>query len=156
MMSEDGHPGPQICASALYIAAWAIWAVFCIVNIDNQHAVLTASAPGVAALIVMVVGVIMTPIWVVHVLFTLALRRLFRPRWSMTALAGATGAAGLVALRLTRGMNNEVFDAVALTAAAALCSCIADLAHGAKSIAADYVQEDAQTALMSEEFKENT
>ena len=155
-MSEDGHPGPQICASALYIAAWAIWAVFCIVNIDNQHAVLTASAPGVAALIVMVVGVIMTPIWVVHVLFTLALRRLFRPRWSMTALAGATGAAGLVALRLTRGMNNEVFDAVALTAAAALCSCIADLAHGAKSVAADYVQEDAHTALMSEEFKENT
>ena len=71
-MSEDGHPGPQICASALYIAAWAIWAVFCIVNIDNQHAALTASAPGVAALIVMVVGVIMTPIWVMHVLWTLA------------------------------------------------------------------------------------
>ena len=149
-MAEGAHPGPNICASALYIAAWAIWAVFCIVNIDNQHAVLTASAPGVAALIVMVVGVIMTPIWVMHVLCTIALRRLFRGRWIMTALAAATGAAGLVALLLVRVMDDEIFNAVALTAAEALCSGIADIAHGiAKHTNA--AQDEAAASLMDAE-----
>ena len=127
--------------------------MFCIVNIDNQHAALTASAPGVAALIVMVVGVIMTPIWVMHVLCTLALRRLFRPRWSMTALAGATGAAGLVALRLMHSMNDATFNAVALTAAAALCSGIADLAHGVAA-AADRWQEE-NTSLLDDAEENN-
>ncbi len=49
-------------------------------------------------------------------------------------------------------MNDEIFDAVALTAAAALCSGIADLAHGTKLLfAADAdADADADTWLLEE------
>lgn len=128
------HPGLEICASAIYFVLWAIWVVFCIVNINGHHAALTASVPGAVGIVVMAVGVVMTPIWVMHVLCTLALRHTFRPRWSMTALAATVGAAGLVVLWRTPSMNNEVFYAVALTAAAALCSGICDMMHNTVAI----------------------
>ena len=104
------------------MCAWLVWAVFCLAVVGAQHAALASSAPGVAALLVLVLGALLTPVWLAHVACTLVLRRLFRPRRSMTVAAGATGVAGWAALVWAPGMSRHACIGVAVTAAAALCS----------------------------------
>lgn len=103
--------------------------MFCLAVVGAQHAALASSAPGIAALLVLVLGALLTPVWLAHVACTLVRRRLFRPRRSMTVVAGAAGAAGWAALVWAPGMSRHACIGVAVTAAAALCSGIADVAY---------------------------
>ena len=121
------HPGVQICAIATFTLFWLVWALFCIVMIENQHAALTTGALGVAVLLVLILGAAMMPVWALHVACTLSKRRLFRPKRVVTALSSAAGVAGFLGALHAPALSSDTRLAAALTAGTAVASAALDL-----------------------------